>query len=907
MNERYAKWHLMTAKAVLTQLHTDAACGLSRKAARSRFKKDGANTLFDTPQRDIRDVLRPLFLDPAILLMLFSVLLSLCFLAIWQGLSVLCLLLSLSLLCVRILKKTGSTEERVAGYRIPTVRVIRDGKLLSISARRVVVGDLLLLQEGDIVPCDCRLLGETGLKVMTLMRNDEGKTVFHSLPKNAGTVYAYGTPDMEPYYENMLFGGSEIFAGEARAVAVGIGQDAYAARLENFTVPAELRAGSAVHKPIAAWLPYFRLYGFFTLFLMAILCVVSIFRLPSQYGIAEIMLSLCVLASCASPTILELWFGMLSAHGRIEAMHSTSSENLAIVKSERGMERLGDATDVIVVGRLASSDGVEHFSAAAVGSGLIRPEKGEIQPLLQPLCEAFFLLKLSGEGISVTMEERGDDDTRLLTELAQYSGLDLSALRVRLLNVKKRSDRSYGRIIDVSTQETEFSLCFSQDPRVLLRCMLYEDGDRLCTISPRLRDQLQAFCRENVGAGGKTVIVLRFHPDATCSLVGVVAMREEEQPILPSIVEELAQSGIRTTFFLSGDPAIDAAYADAYRLPRGHLTADGATPLTVQALEEHRVLIGYSRKDLERLLADLRNSGRRVALLCGGVKDLALLRHASLLMACDPTRYDAKNAEEAALEQLPNDGQENSARCAQVIRRRADLLIHRASAYGGGLFSVLRALSIGRGEKLLMRWLLSELIFSQLVTLTLTTLTVLFGIGLFGGVGILYAVGYADLIATLSLLSVRIPQYMTRRSIPLNESAIKVLLFSKKESTVLPAVIGATITALYAAILTWCGVIDASAACTYLLVSMILTKAMGIFLPLSCGVENQSIKVLVGFALLLLLPVGMFIPFSVWFAPVGAVTGLGAWTLVTALSLPIMPTIVLAVKFLPNFFHRTAK
>ena len=907
MNERHAKWHLMTAKAVLAQLHTDAACGLSRKAARSRFKKDGANALFDPPKKGVWETVRPLVLDPAILLMLFSILLSLCFLAILQGLAVLLLLIGLSLFCVRILQNIGATKGGIAKYRIPTVRVIREGKLLSISARRVVMGDVLLLQAGDIVPCDCRLLGATDLRVMTLMQNDEGKTVFVPLPKNAETVYTYGTPDMEPYYENMLFGGSEILAGEARAVAVGIGQDAYVSRLECFTIPAEKHAGDTPHKPFAAWLPYFRLYGFFLLFLVAILCVVSIFRLPSQYGIAEIMLSLCVLASCGSPVIFELWFGLLGARGQAEALRATPYQNLAVIKSERGMERLCDATDVIVVGRLASSDGVEHFSAAAVGCGLIRPQKGEIQPLLQPLCEAFFLLKLSGEGISVTMEEHGDDDTRLLMELAQHSGMDLSALHVRLLNVKKRPDRSYGRIIDVSTQETEFSLCFSQDPRVLLRCMLYEDGDRLCAISPRLRDQFQTFCRENTAAGGKSVIVLRFHADATCSLVGVIGMREEEQQVLPSVVEELAQNGIRTTFFLSGDPAHDAAYADAYRLPGSHLMADGTNPLTAQALEEHRVLIGYEKKDLERLLADLRKSGRRVALMCGGVKDISLLRHASVLIACDPTQYDAKDAEETALEQLPNDGQENSARCAQVIRRRADLLVHRADAYGGGLFSVLRAISIGRGGKLRMRWLLSELFFSQLVMLSLTVLSILFGIGLFGGFGILYALGFADLIAVFSLLYIQIPQHLTRKTVLLNESAIEATLFSKKTSLTLPSILGSALTALYAAILTWCGVIGTSAACTYLLVSFILTRVLGMFLPLSYEVLCQNIRRLIIFALLLLLPVGFLIPFSVMFAPVGAVTGLGAWTLVTALSLPIMPVIVLAIKFLPDFFQRTAK
>ncbi len=905
MNERHAKWHQMTAQAVCAQLHTDAACGLSRKAARSRFKKEGANTVFDRPRRGIGDFIRPLLIDPACLLMLFATLLSLCFAAVWQGIAVILLILSMVSLCFRVFQKALQTEERISKYRVPSVRVIREGKRLSISARRVVAGDILLLREGDIVPCDCRLMSGTDLRVLTLMRDQDGKTSLAPLPKNAETVYTYGTPDMEPYYENMLFGASEILFGEARAIAVETGETCYVASLPNFTIPAEMTAKQTEKQPWSACLPYIRLYGFGMLILLAILCVLSVFRLPSEYGIADIFLSLCVLTGCASPAILELWFKLVDVRGRVEAMESVPKENRAVFKSERGMERLRKLTDIVVVGHLASSDGIEHFSAAAIGSGLIYPDKEQPQPLLQPLCEAFFLLKMAEEGLSVTLEERGDDDTALLEDLVACSGLDLSALQVRLVRTRKRPDRSYGRMIDVEMREREFSLCFSEDSRVLLRCMLYEDEGRLAVISPRLRDQLQTFCKQAVQAGGKAVTVLRFHPDGTCSLVGVVAMREREQQILPSVLEELNQSGVRTTFFLTGDPVREAAYATAYRLPTGHLIFDGEHPVSAQNLEEARVLIGYPIKDLESLLQQMRRAGRRVALLCGGVGEWSLLKHASLLIACDPTQYDGKNAEESALEQLPVDGKENSARCAQVIRRRADLLIHRATAFGGGLSTMLRALSIGRATKLRMRWLLSGLAFSQALTLTVTLLAVLFGLGLPGGMQMLYAAGFAELVFAMAILTLRIPQYLLRKTPSLDADAVEALIFSR-QSLVLLALIGALTVSLYAAILTWCGVIDAPCACTYLFCSLILGK-VGQILSVPRDVMRQNRKLLLILVSVFLLPVIILIPLSILFPTVASVAELGHWSLITVLSLPILPLVILLAKFLPDFFNRTAK
>ena len=72
MNENGSRWHQATPLSVCQSLHTNAACGLSRKAARSRFKKQGRNPLFDdlTPQK--KNPVKSLLLDPAILLMLFS-------------------------------------------------------------------------------------------------------------------------------------------------------------------------------------------------------------------------------------------------------------------------------------------------------------------------------------------------------------------------------------------------------------------------------------------------------------------------------------------------------------------------------------------------------------------------------------------------------------------------------------------------------------------------------------------------------------------------------------------------------------------------------------------------------------------------------------------------------------------
>ncbi len=154
MNGKNARWHQMTAEAVCQQLHTDAACGLSRKAARSRFKKFGANTLFDRREGE-KDNKNPSFgmlTDAVFLIMLLGVLLALLFMPFFFSLFLLAVFLCCIGILLRISYNNFHMNSLLFQYRIPTATVIRDRQQLCVSARRVVVGDVLVLKAGDIVP-----------------------------------------------------------------------------------------------------------------------------------------------------------------------------------------------------------------------------------------------------------------------------------------------------------------------------------------------------------------------------------------------------------------------------------------------------------------------------------------------------------------------------------------------------------------------------------------------------------------------------------------------------------------------------------------------------------------------------------------------------------------------------------
>ena len=158
MNKQNAKWYRMSTEDVLRQLHTDAACGISPKAARSRLKKQGPNTLFDEAKGATKAYRKMLLPDSSCLLLLGGILLSVLFLPFFVS-ALMCVLMALiGFHFFAVIKKMKRNEEKIAKYRIPDVCVLRGRSKLRISARTVVPGDIVVLREGDIVPCDCRLL-----------------------------------------------------------------------------------------------------------------------------------------------------------------------------------------------------------------------------------------------------------------------------------------------------------------------------------------------------------------------------------------------------------------------------------------------------------------------------------------------------------------------------------------------------------------------------------------------------------------------------------------------------------------------------------------------------------------------------------------------------------------------------
>ncbi|WP_431898932.1 HAD-IC family P-type ATPase [Nonomuraea sp. bgisy101] len=130
---------------------------------------------------------------------------------------------------------TATTLAELAAETNARARVLRDGTEIEVDATELVPGDVIVLDTGEVVPADCRILEADGLET------DESSLTGESLPvsKDTGAVLAHHVAERR----SMLYEGTTIAAGGARAVVAAVGETTEAGRAMAAAAGAERVSG----------------------------------------------------------------------------------------------------------------------------------------------------------------------------------------------------------------------------------------------------------------------------------------------------------------------------------------------------------------------------------------------------------------------------------------------------------------------------------------------------------------------------------------------------------------------------------------------------------------------------------------------------------------------------------------
>ena len=213
------------AAKVLELLAVDAEQGLSAKSAEALLIQYGPNELTETPPVPTwRKFLRQ-FGDLVVLILIAAAIIA-GILDEWAD--------SLAILAIVCLNavigfvQEHRAERALAALRqlsTPTAKVVRDGKLKTIPTRELVPGDIIYLEAGDHVPADGRLLEAFAL------RTQEAALTGESVPQDKSPDVLLDLDASLGDRKNMVYLGTVVAAGKARAVVVTAGMNTELGRI----------------------------------------------------------------------------------------------------------------------------------------------------------------------------------------------------------------------------------------------------------------------------------------------------------------------------------------------------------------------------------------------------------------------------------------------------------------------------------------------------------------------------------------------------------------------------------------------------------------------------------------------------------------------------------------------------
>lgn len=218
MENQKESWHSMPIDEILKKLNTTED-GLSDKEAEERLKKYGYNELNNKKRKTILELIWKEIVDPMILILIGASLLSFILNEWVEGFVILFIVFVNTIISVVQERKAEASIEALKNMSAPSARVFRQGEDSLISSKEIVVGDIVILEAGGMVPADIRLIESANLKVQEASLTGESVPV----EKDADEEVKKDSPLGDR--TNMVYTSSLITYGRATGVVVATGMN----------------------------------------------------------------------------------------------------------------------------------------------------------------------------------------------------------------------------------------------------------------------------------------------------------------------------------------------------------------------------------------------------------------------------------------------------------------------------------------------------------------------------------------------------------------------------------------------------------------------------------------------------------------------------------------------------------
>lgn len=677
-----------SAGEILTALGTDGQQGLTKQEARTRLERFGRNTLqTEKPVSAWRRFLEQ-FQSTLVVLLLTATAISV---ALWiyehdtalpyEAIAIFAVVLLNAAMGYVQQARSEKALEALRSMSAARANVVRDGDRGSIPAAELVPGDIILIEEGDAIPADVRLIQVAALHTA------EAALTGESLPvaKDAAPIADAGDTALGDR-RNMAFSGTVATSGRGRAVVTATGMHTEMGRIAGMLQQAPDEA-----TPLEKELDRVgKLLGIIVV-VIAIAMIATILLVEDVHGfsaIFDVLIFGVALAVAAVPEGLPAVVTAVLALG-VQRMATRN----AIVRHRAAVETLGSANVIasdktgtltrneMTVRRIVTASGRATVTGTGyLPEGEIRRDDGEVldgtsrSEVLRTLCAARLANNAALKEHDGRWAVEGDPTEGALIVAARKADLtsQLDTRFVRIAEVPFSSERKLMSTVHRDTKEGGRLLVLTKGaPDVLLsRCSGELVGEATRPMTAERRSELMKRNDELADEALRT-LGIAFRPlseealthrgpdervEQDLILLGLVGMIDPPRNEARQAVVRARQAGIRPIMITGDHPRTAGVIAADLGI-----AADGRTITGVELdrlsddelLRSTREVSVYARVNPEhklRLVKTLQRDGAIVGMTGDGVNDAPALKAADIGIAMGLTGTDvSRNAADMVL------------------------------------------------------------------------------------------------------------------------------------------------------------------------------------------------------------------------------------------------------------------
>jgi len=647
------KWFAQTSEEVLGCLKTDISRGLSKTEAERRLAEVGPNKLAEQEPPSAFILLLEQFNNFIVWVLIAASLIS-GFLGEWEDAVAIIAIVILNAV-LGFIQESRAQKSLAALKKLsaPTTRVLRDGEYSVIPSEQVVPGDVVLLEAGDYIPADVRLVNISRFATQEASLTGESTSVNKTAEKTDQAELAIADR------KNMAFMGTSAVSGKANAVIVGTGMNTELGKIagllqgtEEESTPLQKRLDEFGHKLV-----------YFTLAIVIIVFFMEIWRGGEFLETFLIAVSLAVAAipeGLPAVVTIALALGvkrMVKRNALIRKLHSVETlGSTSVICSDK----TGTLTQNEMTVRKVYCDGTE-IEVTGVGYapvGDFNKDTASVDMLLKigVLCNSAFLKQENSQWKII-----GDPTEGALLTLAGKKGVfrDVLLRSYKLISeIPFDTERKMMTGIFKSPEDI-FAAVKGAPDIILNKCTHYLYNGEIMPLTQSMREQIggenEALASQAMRVLGMAFRIFQEQPvnlepefiETELIFAGLAAMIDPPRPEVKLAIEKCKDAGIRTVM-ITGDHK-NTAVAIARELGFYNVDSEAVTGLELDAMPgeelERRIqrISVYARVSAEnklRIVKAWKDAGSTVAMTGDGVNDAPAVKEADIGVAMGITGTD---------------------------------------------------------------------------------------------------------------------------------------------------------------------------------------------------------------------------------------------------------------------------